>query len=268
MIWYYAENNSQAGPVSDEQLRELVTAGRIQAATLVWKAGMDAWTPLSQAVPGLAVASVPAQSAAAPAVMTDTAVVRQKPFGQLGPETALCSSCGQFKPLDELVMIAGQRICAQCKPLALQKLQQGETATRLNYAGFWIRFAATLMDGIILMPVLLLSYFFIIPKLAAASVGGDATGLQIVVQIGYFLFQAAYKIFFPGRFGATPGQMVAGLKIVREDGSPINYRIATLRFLAEIVSALILYIGYLMIAFDDQKRALHDRLVNTRVIRK
>ena len=41
-----------------------------------------------------------------------------------------------------------------------------------------------------------------------------------------------------------------------------------MRFLAEIVSALIFYIGYIMIAFDDQKRALHDRLCNTRVIRK
>ena len=43
MIWYYAENNAQAGPVSDEQLRELAQPGRIQGATLVWKAGMDAW---------------------------------------------------------------------------------------------------------------------------------------------------------------------------------------------------------------------------------
>jgi uncharacterized RDD family membrane protein YckC len=266
MTWYYAENNAQAGPVSDDQLRELATAGRIQGATLVWKAGMSAWTPLAQAVPGLA-ATAPPAAAPGKSVSSDTALTK-RPFGQLMPETALCESCKQFKPLDELVQIAGHRICAQCKPLELQKLAQGESSAHLNYAGFWIRFAATIMDGIVLMPVLLLSYFFILPKVITATPGADSLGLQVLLQVGYFLVQAAYKIFFPGRYGATPGQMIAGVIIVREDGSPIGYGLAALRFLAEIVSALILYIGYLMIAFDDQKRALHDRLCNTRVIRK
>ena len=266
MTWYYAENNAQAGPVSEEELRGLVAAGRINAGTLVWKAGMDNWTALSQAAPAV----IPSVAAATPGkleLMTDTAAVK-RPFGALMPETALCNSCGQFKPVDELVMIAGQRVCAECKPMSLQKLQQGEIAPTLNYAGFWIRFAATFMDWIIMMPLLLLSYFFVLPMLMTVQPGADSMVAQIVVQAGYFLFQAAYSIFFSGRFGATPGQMVAGLKIVREDGSPIGYGLAALRFLAEILSKLILYIGYLMIAFDDQKRALHDRLCNTRVIRK
>lgn len=264
MTWYYAENNAQAGPVSDDELRDLVVAGRIDAKTLVWKAGMENWTTLAQAVPRLVPSVV---ATVAPVLMTDTAAVK-RPFGALMPETALCNSCGQFRPVDELVMIAGQRICAQCKPLSLQKLEQGETAVRLNYAGFWIRFAATFMDGIIMSPVILLYYFFVIPKVIMAAPGVDSLGENLIFQMGLVLFQAGYRIFFPGRFGATPGQMIAGLKIVREDGSPISYGLAALRFLAEFVSALILYIGYIMIAFDDQKRALHDRLCNTRVIRK
>lgn len=266
MTWYYAENNAQAGPVTDEQLREMMLAGRLDGSTLVWKAGMENWTPLTKALPDLA----PAAAGAArvePVVSKSTEAV-QRPFGKLMPETALCSLCGQFKPVDDLVMIAGQRVCAQCKPLELQKLQQGDTAAHLNYAGFWIRFAATFMDGIVMLPVILLSYFFVLPKLVIATQGAEGVGTQILVQFGYFLFQAAYKIFFTGRYGATPGKMIAGLKIVRADGSPMGYGVATMRFLAEIVSALIFYIGYIMIAFDDQKRALHDRLCNTRVIRK
>ncbi len=266
MIWYYAENNAQAGPVSDEQLRELAQAGRIQGATLVWKAGMDAWTPLAQAVPGLA-PSLPAAAVAKPSVSSDTAVT-QRPFGQLMPETALCESCKQFKPLDELVQISGQRVCAQCKPLELQKLQQGETTHELNYAGFWIRFAGLMMDGIVLSPVVLILYFFLIPRVLTAAPGADALGTQAVLQLIFFALSGAYKTFFGGRYSATPGQMIAGLRTVREDGSPISYGIAALRFLAEIISGLILYIGYLMLVFDKQKRTLHDRLCNTRVIRK
>ena len=262
MTWYYAENNAQAGPVSDEQLRELVTSGRVQAATLVWKAGMEAWTPLAQAAPDFAAAAV-----ASPAVTSDTALTK-RPFGQLMPETALCDSCKQFKPVDELVQIAGQRICAQCKPLALQKLQQGETSHQLQYAGFWIRFAGFIMDNIVLSPVILLLYFFLVPKVLTAAPGAEALGTQALVQLLFFLLAGAYKTFFGGRFSATPGQMIAGLKMVREDGSPITYGIAALRFLAEIVSQLILYIGYIILVFDDQKRTLHDRLCNTRVVRK
>lgn len=266
MTWYYAENNAQAGPVSDEQLRGLVAAGRLDGTTLVWKAGMDNWTPLAQALPDIAPAAAPG-ARIEPVVSKSTEAVK-RPFGQLMPETALCSMCGQFKPVDDLVMIAGQRVCAQCKPLELQKLQQGDAAPQLNYGGFWIRFAATFMDGIVMMPVILLSYFFVLPKLVVAAQGTESLGTQLLLQLGYFLFQAAYKIFFTGRYGATPGKMIAGLKIVREDGSPIGYGLAALRFLAEIVSALIFYIGYIMIAFDVQKRALHDRLCNTRVVRK
>jgi uncharacterized RDD family membrane protein YckC len=260
MTWYYAENNAQAGPVSDDQLRELATSGRIKGTTLVWKAGMDAWTPLAQAVPGLAITSPPAVASGL-SVSSDTALVK-RPFGQLMPETALCDSCKQFKPLDELVQIAGQRICAQCKPLELQKLEQGESSAHLNYAGFWIRFGGYIMDQVVLAPVSL------ILNLAMPTIGLRPVGIQLLYYAALIGFGFGYKIFFLGRFGATPGAMIAGLKVVRPDGSAIGYGLAALRCLAEIVSGMILFIGYIMIAFDDQKRALHDRLCNTRVIRK
>lgn len=262
MTWYYAENNAQAGPVTEEELRALVAAGRLHSTSLVWKAGMANWTGLAQALPGLA----PAPARVEPVVSRSTEAV-QRPFGQLMPETALCSMCGQFKPADDLVMIAGQRVCAQCKPLELQKLQQGDAVPHLNYAGFWIRLAAYLMDAIVLMPLSLLINIFLLPMVLSTPPDQNF-GLQILFQFFGFLLNAAYKIFFNGKYGATPGKMIAGLKIVRADGSPIGYGLATLRMLAEIVSAFTLGIGYIMIAFDDQKRALHDRLCNTRVIRK
>ncbi len=59
-----------------------------------------------------------------------------------------------------------------------------------------------------------------------------------------------------------------GLRIVRSDGSRVSYLRALGRHFAEFISALILYIGYIMVAFDSEKRALHDHICDTRVIQK
>jgi uncharacterized RDD family membrane protein YckC len=78
---------------------------------------------------------------------------------------------------------------------------------------------------------------------------------------------AVYQIFFLGKFGATPGKMALRLRVVTPTGGKISYARACGRYFAEILSSIILCIGYIMAAFDDQKRALHDYICNTRVIR-
>ena len=62
--------------------------------------------------------------------------------------------------------------------------------------------------------------------------------------------------------------MACGIKIVTADGGKVTYLRACARHFAEFLSAIILGIGYLMVAFDREKRALHDHICNTRVIRK
>jgi uncharacterized RDD family membrane protein YckC len=62
--------------------------------------------------------------------------------------------------------------------------------------------------------------------------------------------------------------MALKLRVVRADGSPVGYGLAAGRYLSKILSALILLIGYIMAAFDEQKRALHDRICDTRVVRE
>ena len=61
--------------------------------------------------------------------------------------------------------------------------------------------------------------------------------------------------------------MALGLRIVRADGSSLTYGRATGRFFADYLSNLILFIGYIMAAFDDEKRTLHDRICDTRVVK-
>ena len=83
-------------------------------------------------------------------------------------------------------------------------------------------------------------------------------GLAIVV---------AYEVYFVSAHGATPGKMALGLKVIRADGGP---HLADAGAGAAISrrgsSAIILMIGYIMAAFDPEKRALHDRICETRVI--
>jgi uncharacterized RDD family membrane protein YckC len=62
--------------------------------------------------------------------------------------------------------------------------------------------------------------------------------------------------------------MAVGLKVVRTDGSGLGWGIAVGRFFMYIVSGIILLIGYIMAGFDEEKRALHDRVCDTRVIYK
>jgi len=77
-----------------------------------------------------------------------------------------------------------------------------------------------------------------------------------------------YATFFIGKYAATPGKMACKLKVVTSDGGQVSYARAFGRYFAEFLSAIIFFIGYIMAAFDEEKRALHDRICDTRVIKK
>lgn len=117
----------------------------------------------------------------------------------------------------------------------------------VEYAGFWVRFAAAFVDGLILAAV-----GWLMP--------GDGWQLQ-------YLVQAAYAICFVALKGATPGKMALGIKVISADGEPLSWGKSVLRYVASLVSGLILFIGYIMVAFDDQKRGLHDRIAKTYVVK-
>ncbi|MDH3960367.1 MAG: RDD family protein, partial [Desulfuromonadales bacterium] len=78
----------------------------------------------------------------------------------------------------------------------------------------------------------------------------------------------SYAVFFTGYCGQTPGKMVLRIKVIRTDGSPINYGRAALReVLGKFISSILLGIGYLMVAFDNRKQGLHDKIADTYVIK-
>jgi uncharacterized RDD family membrane protein YckC len=76
-----------------------------------------------------------------------------------------------------------------------------------------------------------------------------------------------YETWFVGRYGATPGKMACGLKIVRPDGSALTFRRAFARYWGKVLTGMTMGIGFLLITFDRQCRSMHDFICDTRVVR-
>ena len=163
---------------------------------------------------------------------------------------------------DELIQFGDALVCGKCKPLFVQKLKEGVTvAGEMVYAGFWIRFGAKFIDGIILGIVGFVLGFLV------SFIVRNRLGVAVIQNVFSIALSVAYATYFVGTYSATPGKMACGLKVVRPDGEKITYGRACGRFFAELVSSIILSIGYIMVAFDEEKRALHDRICDTRVVK-
>ena len=258
MSWYYADAGRQIGPVEEPALDDLVRAGVVRDDTLVWREGMANWLPHG-AVRG------PKPAAPMPAVPMAAA------------NTGFCSECGQPFAVNQLVAIGNANVCAHCKPLYLQRAREGGQAIGARrYAGFWIRFVALLIDGVILgiVEAIINIPLTMLMGAGAASVAtnGSGAGLgailaaQGLIILINFAIGISYEVYFISSRGATLGKMALGLKVIRVDGGPISIGLAVGRYLAKILSAFILGIGFIIAAFDDEKRALEDRLCDTRVI--
>ncbi|HUE23586.1 MAG TPA: RDD family protein [Bryobacteraceae bacterium] len=178
-----------------------------------------------------------------------------------------CSECGQPWPQEELAHFGDQLICSNCKIAYTQKLREGvASAATFQYAGFWIRFVAMIIDGVILFVVSVVVQLLFAPMLRNGRMDVMLMALGFEYLIG-MVIGATYEGVFVSRFGATPGKMALDLKVIRPDGGPLSLGRAVGRYFAKIVSGIILAIGYIMAGFDSQKRALHDMICDTRVIR-
>jgi uncharacterized RDD family membrane protein YckC len=158
---------------------------------------------------------------------------------------------------------------------------QGAMGGQTQYGGFWIRFLARVIDGILLFVVgmiIRLPLTFMMggigvglsrsqdPAAALAALPAlfGVIGLSILINI---VVGFLYEVYFLSSRGATPGKMALGLRVIRADGGPITMNLAVGRYFAYILSNFTFFIGFIIAGFDEEKRALHDRICNTRVIK-
>ena len=161
----------------------------------------------------------------------------------------------------------------------VQKLREGVAApVTATYGGFWIRLGAYLIDAIILFMVENIVMFAVIGRSAfPAPVQPDPEhpfaalapmmGVLFTSMAINTVITAAYFTFFWGKMGASPGMLALGLKVVRPNGAPISFGRALGRYFGTVLSSFTLCIGFIIIAFDQEKRALHDMICDTRVVK-
>ena len=143
------------------------------------------------------------------------------------------------------------------------------------YAGFWLRFAAYVIDQIILSIVTVIIVFILgfVMGLFFAAIGMDTPTIRIIsAALGYFFGVIVAWIYYavsessPDR--ATPGKRVIGIIVTDLDGNRISFGRASGRYWGKMLSGIILMIGFLMAGFTEKKQALHDILANCLVLKK
>ena len=246
--WYFENDGQYFGPVLDENFAEAMQEFNLNGDTLISEHDING-------------DKIALKNSALAHLLTQ----------QNGESSLTCSFCMETFPENEIIEIQGHKCCYQCKAIAIQQLQENSlsfsTAKHL-FAGFWIRFGAAFLDGLILSPIVLIPGIIMVimvandPSLANGSLPNFINLLNFV--IGFL-----YSTLMIWKYGGTLGMKVVKIKVIdASTDENISYLKSVGRYFSAILSGLIFYIGYIMIAFDSEKRSLHDMICNTRVIHK
>jgi uncharacterized RDD family membrane protein YckC len=143
-------------------------------------------------------------------------------------------------------------------------------------AGFWIRLAAYSIDTtIVSLPVLVASCawaFWLLEQgggVAVPELTPRVFLLPIVGGAASLVLSIVYPVYFWALRGTTPGKRLFGLRVLGMNGeTPIGWQRAMMRLIGYMINGLVMGIGFLLIAVSEDKRGLHDRLADTRVLRR
>lgn len=143
-----------------------------------------------------------------------------------------------------------------------------------QYGGFWIRFVAAIIDGLIVNIVAAPLAFFIAAAVGYAgfAVSMPGQGIHLVSAIGGaalgFLGSWIYEaLMLSSSRQATLGKMAVSLKVTDLAGNRLTFERATGRHFAKYISGMTFGIGYIMVAFTARRQALHDMIAGTLVPR-
>lgn len=242
--WYYLKGEERLGPYEQPAFDELVRQGAVAPETLVWRDGMADWQPYGQA--------------------------GQAPSAeQMAGDHVACAQCGGVFLKEDVISFRENFVCANCKPTFMAKITQGvDYAAELNYAGFWIRFGAKFLDVILLGILESFASYLVFGTFFIDIDTPDMFVSWMIFNVFSISARICYTWLLTWKFGGTLGKLALDLRVVTANGESIGCGRSLGRTFAEILSAIILLIGYIIAAFDGEKRTLHDHICGTRVIRK
>jgi uncharacterized RDD family membrane protein YckC len=154
----------------------------------------------------------------------------------------------EVNPSDQM-----QQIISSAENIEDSTVEAAQSSIKaVEYAGFWVRFAAVLVDGLVL----------IVPSIIVNVIFGKSLGVFMQYVLGW-----TYAIYMLNTRQATLGKMAVGLKVTTIDGGmPTTGKLALREILGKILDVVTLGIGYLMIVFTAKKQGLHDMIADTVVV--
>jgi uncharacterized RDD family membrane protein YckC len=229
-IWI-GRDGERHGPYKEDDVRQWLRSGQVSRDDLAWYEGLADWQPLSVLFPDVAVESTSSKA-----------------------------------------------------DLPASALPQTTTAALEDHAGFWKRVAAYILDFIIL-----LIPSTIIQKMMGSDAAQETMKQTMMASPGdMHVFLGAYHQYYvtmwpavlivtlvtwayfaiceSSPWQATVGKLALGIRVVDEQGRRISFLRATGRFFAKYLSVLIIFIGFLMVAWTRRKQGLHDFVASTLVL--
>ncbi len=295
-VWI-GRSGTKHGPYPARQVLDAHTNGKLLATDLLWWQGLEGWLALDAGLDKLrsqlGVAAPPvAAPVAQPAARVETPATTGTP-DPVSAATELAAVGTPEQPVEtRRSEQAGSAMAAGAVAAASASTTWGtDSATRSDraqvdpyraptaevadpsepvqefaYAGFWVRFAAFVLDTLVVS----FAGFLLGSVIGFALVFGASGGepLMVASQLAGIVIGWLYYAFFEsGSARATPGKMAFRLQVVHVDtGEPISFARATGRFFGKILSGLLLGIGYLMQPFTARKQALHDLISSASVV--
>lgn len=176
-----------------------------------------------------------------------------------------CPKCGSENP-DEA------EFCVKCGSGLRSGARDSGPSGIIGYAGFWRRFAAVIIDGILLnIATMIIGLIVGIgPGTLYARNVVDLSRPRVAVfsLITVVVAWLYYTLLESSSGQATLGKMALGISVTDMSGNRISFGRANGRYWGKILSAMIFMVGYLMAAFTQRKQALHDILAETLVVTK
>jgi len=233
-IWI-GRDGERHGPYKEDDVREWLRSGQVSPDDLAWYEGLADWQPLSVLFPDVKAAEAPASD---------------NPYAAPG------------------------------SPL----MPQVTTASLEDHAGFWKRVAAYIIDAIVLyIPQLLIEKAFGVDAAKQAmeqALTNAGTDMNLVMAaqsqfygamwpamvITFAMAWAYFAICESSAWQGTLGKLALGIRVTDMNGRRISFPRALGRYPAKILSGMILFIGFIMVAFTQRKQGLHDLICSTLVL--
>jgi len=201
---------------------------------------------------------------------------------------AFCSNCGQGFPVAVAarapILSASVAAPMEGGAAAIPAYAGYAAVPRVEYAGFWLRFLAFLIDNVVMGIAFVL---ILIPLIFLTGLGGfigtihpdeDFNDVGIFMLIGLIFLAATVSLVFTwlyhalmesSEWQATVGKKVLGLVVTDLAGQRVSFWRATARHFAKIITNMVpAFIGYIMAGFTEKKQALHDMLAGCLVLRR